>query len=209
MLFTKSDKKKSLSNNSFEYCIKEGDIFSAGGWKVIPFNEFFDTTVDDVIIAKSSLNGIFIERYAEMIKLTQTIKNAQLIETNLKPKMVDNRLQYPLGRIIVYEDYMLLALTHFNKKNEAELKERIFKQCIKNMIHEFSRTYADKPIFLPLLGSGITRFRDVTKRNCDLLNWMIYVFETCGININKPITIVLTKEVIENDEIKRIIHSIK
>src|SRR5690554_1965958 len=29
--------------------IKQGNIFDANGWKVIPFNEYFDTIVDDVI----------------------------------------------------------------------------------------------------------------------------------------------------------------
>lgn len=45
--------------------IKVGDLFAESGWKVIPFNEFFDTQVDDVIIAHSSLNGIMIDEHIE------------------------------------------------------------------------------------------------------------------------------------------------
>ena len=41
--------------------IEEGDIFKSPDWKVIPFNEFFDTIVDDVVIARNSLNGKFID----------------------------------------------------------------------------------------------------------------------------------------------------
>ncbi|MCC9872603.1 hypothetical protein HK153_06800, partial [Streptococcus agalactiae] len=40
--------------------VKSGDIFEEDGLKAIAFNEYFDTTVDDKIIAKKSLNGQFI-----------------------------------------------------------------------------------------------------------------------------------------------------
>lgn len=40
--------------------IKSGDIFKEDGLKAIAFNEYFDTRVDDKIIAKKSLNGQFI-----------------------------------------------------------------------------------------------------------------------------------------------------
>jgi len=43
--------------------IKTGDIFQQSGLKAIAFNEYFDTVVDDRIIAKRSLNGIFLEKY--------------------------------------------------------------------------------------------------------------------------------------------------
>lgn len=51
--------------------IKQGDIFKADGWKVIPFNEYFDTTVDDVIISSTTLNGIFINKYVDDINRLQ------------------------------------------------------------------------------------------------------------------------------------------
>ena len=46
--------------------IEEGDIFKSPNWKLIPFNEFFDTIVDDVVIARNSLNGKFIERLQDL-----------------------------------------------------------------------------------------------------------------------------------------------
>ena len=52
----KSKKVKLLINNT-EVNVIFGDIFKCEGKKVIAFNEYFDTLVDDVIIAKKSLNG--------------------------------------------------------------------------------------------------------------------------------------------------------
>ena len=48
----------SIYGSTFE--IKEGNIFENKSLKVINFNEYFDTLVDDRIIAKNSLNGKFI-----------------------------------------------------------------------------------------------------------------------------------------------------
>ena len=40
------------------------DLFSEeSDWKSIAFNEYYDTIVDDEIIAQSTLNGIFINRF--------------------------------------------------------------------------------------------------------------------------------------------------
>ena len=58
--------------------IKTGDLFSEPDWKVIPFNERFDTQVDDVIISHNSLNGIMIDNYVHDINdLTRTIDDAK------------------------------------------------------------------------------------------------------------------------------------
>ena len=44
-----------------------GDIFDKKGLKVIAFNEYFDTQVDDKIIGKNSLNGLFINKLIDDI----------------------------------------------------------------------------------------------------------------------------------------------
>lgn len=41
--------------------IKQGGIFKQPDFKVIAFNEYFDTQVDDKIISRNSLNGILLQ----------------------------------------------------------------------------------------------------------------------------------------------------
>ncbi|MCT7057295.1 macro domain-containing protein, partial [Salmonella enterica] len=43
--------------------VKAGDLFRQDGFKVIAFNEYFDTQVDDVVISHNSLNGLYIDNY--------------------------------------------------------------------------------------------------------------------------------------------------
>jgi hypothetical protein len=43
--------------------VKVGDIFKQSGFKSIAFNEYFDTLVDDKMISRQSLNGIFVSNF--------------------------------------------------------------------------------------------------------------------------------------------------
>jgi hypothetical protein len=188
----------SLKIRGIRVNIKSGDIFKAIGWKVIAFNEFFDTIVDDKIIAHNTLNGIFIDRYVENITDLQKTIVDELDNTKYKKFLRQGRFVYPLGRIITYKDFMLLAFTHF-ENNEAHLTQKDYEDCLRVMWIEICRTYANKPIFIPLLGSGITRFDGIPyKSNINLLKCMLCTLRTSVVNINQPITILLTKETIED-----------
>ena len=178
--------------------VKQGDLFEAEGWKVIAFNEYFDTTVDDIIIAKNSVNGKFIEHHVDDL---DGLKQA-LATDNRSPfkakRTEDDRLQYKLGCIKTYQDYMLLAFTHFNEQNEAHLSQMEYEECLRVMWSEICRAYANKPIYLPLLGSRITRFDGTPQKSkLDLLRCMLCTLRTSDKNINQPITILLTKEAME------------
>ncbi len=64
-----------INGKHVQICI--GDIFKERGLKVIPFNERFDTQVDDIIIAHRTLNGMMIDNFVSNIEdLRQTIANA-------------------------------------------------------------------------------------------------------------------------------------
>jgi hypothetical protein len=184
-----------INVNGITVYVKQGCLFNADGWKIIPFNEYFDTTVDDKVISHSSLNGVFIDKYVDDIPALQL-----RIEEENKSKTCkkSGRIVYHLGHIITYNDFMLLALTHFNNQNMAHISKLQYEQCLMAMWHEISRTYAGKPVFLPLLGSGITRFDDVPNKSYfDLLKCMICTLKSSGENFNVPITILLTTDIMQ------------
>lgn len=194
----KANKSISLRIRGIKVIVKEGDIFQTAGWKIIPFNEFFDTQVDDVIIAKNTLNGKYIIEHVQNIDdLKKTIKEAKDI-TSLKHTVKNGRKNYPLGRIIAYKDYMLLAFSRF-VENQAYLTHSEYEQCLRTMWQEISRIYANQPVTIPLLGSGITRFEHISeKNNTHLLRCLLCTLKTSTVQINQSITIVLTKETLDN-----------
>ena len=196
--YYKTKKGISLTIRSIRVNIKQGDIFKEKDWKVIAFNEFFDTTVDDIVIAHNTLNGIFIDNYVKNLDDLQNIIANEMDNPKLKGYKRSGKFAYPLGRIITYKDFMLLAFTHF-ENNEARLTQKDYEDCLRVMWTEICRTYANKPVFIPLLGSGITRFDGTPhKSNFDLLRCMLCTLRTSGVNINQPITILLTEEAIQD-----------
>lgn len=60
-------KSVTLKIRKTKIIIKEGDLFKESGKKIIAFNEYFDTQVDDIVIAKDSLNGLFINNYIKNV----------------------------------------------------------------------------------------------------------------------------------------------
>jgi len=195
--------KKGISTeiNGITIRIQQGDLFKASGWKLIPFTEFFDTTVDDKVIAHSTLNGIMIDKYIDNV---DEFRNALEADKNspLTPAKSKGRDKYPLGCIKTYGDFMILAFAHINDQNMAHISKVDYEKCLMNTWKEVSRTYANRPINIPLLGSGITRFDDVPhKSNFELMKCMLCTLKASGENINQPITILLTKDVIQEIDI--------
>lgn len=189
----------SLNIGVNEIKFKQADIFGQDGWQLIPFNEFFDTQVDNVVIAHNSLNGIFIDEHVENIAdLKTNINNAPAVK-GLASHLVKGKVKHPLGRIITYDNsYLLLAFTHF-EENKAYLSHSDFEKCLITMWKEIERVYAFRPIFIPLLGSGITRFTDTpNKDNLSLAKCLLCTLKMSGVHIKKPITVCLKPETMEN-----------
>lgn len=192
-------KPYSTKINGIPVIIKTGDIFEEAGLKVIPFNERFDTTVDDIIVAHNSLNGKMIDHYVKDIdKLNNTIKLAENDNSPFFPTKNSNFLIYPLGRVIRFENFLLLAFSHFDKQNKAYIGIGEYEQLLIRMWSEIRRTYAATPIVIPLLGSGITTIDGISSKNhTELLKCILCTLRKSGFQPNEGITIILTPGTIE------------
>ena len=176
--------------------IKTGDIFEQEGWKVIPFNEHFDTTVDDNIIAHTTLNGIFLDSHCKKEEVEK------LIQENSSHR--GNR-NYPLGTIIPYQDFMMLAFSHFDENNNAYIDITEYESCLLKMWSSIRNVYAGKPVVLPLIGSGITDIHDVgEKNNTDLLKCILCSLKSSKFQSSSSITIVLTPDTMESIDMNEI-----
>ncbi|SUH16577.1 Uncharacterised protein [Salmonella enterica subsp. enterica] len=77
--------------------VKAGDLFRQDGFKVIAFNEYFDTQVDDVVISHNSLNGLYIDNYlaGSVSDLNHRISNHQLKKMNgLRSTIKEKRVKH-------------------------------------------------------------------------------------------------------------------
>ena len=205
-LFIKSKRGFDLKINGKTVSIRVGDIFTETGWKVIPCNEYFDTTVDDRIIAQNTLNGRMIcEHINDVNDLNRAIESAQDDSSPLMPTDRSGRKVYPLGRIIPYNDFLMLAFTHFNQQNEAYIEISEYESCLMKMWGELRRVYAAKHICIPLIGAGITDINGMNiKDNTTLLKCILCTMRSSGFAPDSGLEIVLTQGAFDSIDTDRI-----
>ena len=185
--------KISIYIDSSEVIIKKGDLFNEDGLKVIAFNEYFDTTVDDKIINKSSLNGIFIEKYVNNINdLNKYIKKEihldNILEKNVARKNGGKTTKYKLSSAVLWEDeYVLTAFSKFDDKNYANLTMPEYINFLIDFWDKINGIYAQRCVAVPILGSGVTRIKEHRDlKDEDLLKIMLWTFKLSEYRFKYP-----------------------
>lgn len=183
--------------------VKAGDLFLQDGFKVIAFNEYFDTQVDDNIISHKYLNGLYIDNHLSgpISDLDQSISNYkfdedEILEVNQERK-VGKKQKYSLGTIFVNEDYLLTAFSKFDDKNRAFLTMPDYLGFLINFWDKVNRIYAQKSVSVPIFGSGITRIKEHKNiSDEDLLKIMLWTFRISEMRFKFPakLTIVIHKD---------------
>jgi len=177
-----------------------GDIFEAQGLKVIPFNEYFDTVVDNKIIAEKTLNGKFIKKYYSNVNELDTQIETALSDkpfTTNNARALGKKKKYELGTTIEIEnEYLLTAFTHFDSKNKAYLSKIEYLLCLDKLWKELNKIYAQRDINIPLLGSGISRIGNNLKLQ-DYLNIILTSIKLSDLDnaYNTAINIILHESV--------------
>lgn len=188
--------------------VKAGDLFQQDGFKVIAFNEYFDTQVDDNIISHKSLNGLYIDNHLSdsIPDLDERISNFkfdedEILEVNHQRK-IGKKQKYSLGTIFVNEDYLLTAFSKFDDKNRAFLTMPDYLGFLINFWDKVNRIYAQKSVSVPIFGSGITRIKEHKNiSDEDLLKIMLWTFRISEMRFKFPAKLTI---VIHNDKIDKI-----
>lgn len=187
--------------------IKVGNIFDEPEWKVIPFSEYFDTQVDDVVIAHNTLNGKMIDSHIDgkIDELRQAIMKAESLPSKFTPVDVNGRKQYPLGRIITYQQFMMLAFSHFDQQNVAYIGVGEYEQILIRMWVEMRRIYMGKMISIPLIGTGVTTIEGVPEKNyTEHLRCILCTLKSSRFQPQNGISIVLQKEAMDQIDMNAI-----
>jgi len=183
-----------LKINTSEVEVYFGDIFEdTAELKAISFNEYFDTQVDDKIISKGSLHGQFIEKlYAGRVDALDDIIAAdehlpEMIAGENPTRLAGKKTKYKLGTVCMAEEYLLIALSRFDANNKAFLEISDYIGCLLAFWNEVDSVYNERTLALPVLGSGITRFRDYESiSDQELLELIIWTFKLSRIKFTYP-----------------------
>lgn len=186
-----------IAINNSRVAIKYGDIFEESGKKVIAFNEYFDTCVDDNIINSKSINGQFVLNNITDINEFDELISQKLSARNKKPitdanRKIGKKEKFKLGTIIKYnKDFLLMSFTKFNANNCAELSMQEYITCLLEMWNELDILYSQDTIVIPLLGSGTTRFKDYKISEQELLELILWTFKISKIKFTYPSKLII------------------
>lgn len=180
-----------LNINNSKVIVKIGNIFEETSLKVIAFNEYFDTIVDNKIISENTLNGMFIKTKVNILdELDNSINedtglNEKILDTN-SSRLRGKKNRYKLGSIYGYNDYLLTAFAKFDDDNRAYLNMNDYVNFLLNFWNEIDIIYAGRPVSIPLLGSGITRIKEYNISEQELLELLIWSFKISRIKFTHP-----------------------
>ncbi|WP_243583043.1 macro domain-containing protein [Haemophilus parahaemolyticus] len=201
-------KKINVNIESTTVSIVTGDLFKQNGLKAIPFNEYFDTQVDDEVISKASLNGIFIQDILEetVQSLDDYISNYKFHNENILEKnttRTEGKSQkYQIGTVCLYREYLLTAFSKFNDKNQAYLTMPEYLEFLIKFWDQINVVYAQRTVSVPIFGSGITRIKEhknITDE--ELLKIMLWTFRISETRFKYPAKLNI---VIHEDKIDKI-----
>lgn len=175
----------------------EGDIWSlynkqpqyrTGELSVIGVNDFYDVIVDNRIIASDSLHGQYIKKIAQAGKMeqlnkaieTDTILNKPGSSKKITSRRVGKQTRYELGSIVEFESYVLAAFTKFDMNNEAWISAKEYTEFWMQFWENIDKIYAGRTINIPLMGAGITRFKNGKPSKQELLEVMLWTLKMSG-----------------------------
>lgn len=211
--FNKRRQHISLKINNTDFVIKIGDIFNEKkSLKVIPFNEYFDTDVENEIISDKTLNGFFIEEfYKNNVSdlndaISDSLKNQKLKSKKNYSRAFGKKDYYKLGTIAkIDKDYLLTALTHFDHNNNTHLEIDEYVSFLMTFWNEVSKLYNGSNITMPIIGNGMTQFKfhgNITTINAQkLIELIIWTYKSSNIKLKSKITIVIYDKDEDNADI--------
>lgn len=185
-------KKVELRINQTNISVEIADIFSpedTSAINIIAVNDFFDTVADDRIVAKKSLHGRLIQRLenqGKMSSLENAISEDTILNSNgnwkeeLRGENKETVRRYEIGSVLEFESYVLTAFTKFDEKNRAFLSAEEYTSFWMRFWENIDMIYAGRTINIPLIGAGITRFRNGKPSKQELLEIMLWTLKISG-----------------------------
>lgn len=159
-----------LTSNAIDATITVmfADIFAQDGCKAISVNEFFDSTVDEKHVASTSLHGAMLTRCwagdtADWDRqVTQELMNVQPDEVVHDRVAPGKPNRYAIGTTVSVSrnghEFLCVALTRTCTTSlEASATSDDLQHAVRGLLVKARTVCADRPLNIPLLGSGLAR----------------------------------------------------
>lgn len=182
-------KEIKLKIGKVDIAVKVGDIFNETGLKVIPVNEYFDTQVDDKIIAHNTLHGMFVDKFIRRfskkeldLKIDKELRGENYKLENERAS--GKKKKYSIGTTVIIEEYILSALSKFNENNEAYLSMQEYLSFLNIFWSQINRLHNGRIVNVPIMGTGMARI-DPTLTPQEYLEQIILSLKTSNLITSK------------------------
>lgn len=183
--FSETIQNAALGTSTIE--IRFGDIFDQKGWLVIGVNEYFDSVVDEQIVAKKSLHGQMITRFFTGCvnewedQVSKELKSSEAVNEERKNKKA-KPLRYAIGTAAKVEKndkrFVCVALSHTDiSTDKASADPNDLSLAVKGALGKARECCSGEPVAIPLMGAGLAGV-DMNE-NLLLIHIVRSVFEEC------------------------------
>lgn len=193
-----------IRSNAFNtnIVVKFGDIFEQDGIIAISVNNFFDSVVDGYIIAPDSLHGQMLQKYwagniAEWDRQVHDELSGISFKTVNRAQGKNKRFTIGTTAETRTNDgkrFLCVALSPTDETSLQTKAESVhLLVAIRKMLKKARAVCGNKPLYLPLMGGGLSR---VNFKPAVLLNLIIAAIfeENRGGRITETIYIILPRE---------------
>lgn len=171
---------------------------------VIPVNTCFDTVVGHGLVSENTIHGKWIKgmkkKGASIAKLDKEIAQ-NINEQGLKPlgeysasqKPKGKKSWFPQGTVLSIKGelgltYYLLALSEFDDNLNAQCSKEEFVGCIQSLIAFYDKNGQGSPIYLPLMGTGLSRVNISPEES---LNTLVNMFKLNRDKLHGEVNVVI------------------
>lgn len=184
-VYRKNRKSVTISGKTFTVKVEYGDLLEIGSGKiVINFDECFSTSIGNKPedIKPNSVCGQYLMKYP-IEDMQALIKESGL--KSVGESLYNKKPKYAHGSIIPRGNYLLMAFAKLDKSGLGRLKYDKYIDCLNTMWEQIDRYHGTDDVYLPVLGSGVTRIeKELTQQ--ELLDIMIASYRVSPMKLKKP-----------------------
>ena len=180
-------KSITIGSNRYSIVVEYGNIFDkADCKKVIAFDECYTTQLGEAPheIKKTSICGQFLENNPH-ININDLIRQTGLSTQNRQSDF-QSKDCYESGKLLPYQDFFLMSFVKLDSAGLGRLSRAEFVKSLDVLWEEIDKYYAGKSVAIPILGSGITRFKDEMMTQQQLLDIIIASYKMSPHKMKKP-----------------------
>lgn len=187
LIYVRVRKKVSIKGHNYSLQVEYGNLFDIKDGKVvISFDECFTTTTGEkpAEIKPTSICGQYLAKFP-IDNMAKLIENAKLKPAKYKSDF-EKKECYESGRVIPRDNFLLLAFAKLNSQGLGVLTKKEYLDSLSVLWDELDKYYCQHDVYIPILGSGITRIDSNSINQQEALDLIIESYKLSTRKLQKP-----------------------